>query len=966
MTEQTSRLAIVIDSSGAEKQADNLATALVKMTQAGERAATSAVKVTKATDEEKQSLSELLDRIDPVNAALNKLDKQQQDLAKFKSKGMVDADTFDLYSKKIEETRNRLTGFRDDLGKTGQSAAQTAFAMRMIPAQMTDIIVGLSTGQSPFMVLMQQGGQLKDMFGGIGPAIKGVSTYVMGLVNPFTLAAAAVGFLGLAYYKGTQEQDEFYKSLVLTGNLVGKTSGQLADMAARVSVAANSTTGAAASTLNQLVSSGKVAGDSLERVTTAIVKTSEAMGIATDKLVGDFNDIAADPVAAITKLNDQYHFLTLATYNQIKALQDEGNQQDAARVATDAYANAMQQRANDIHQNLGLLESAWDSLGKTAKGAWDAMLNIGREQTLTDKLSTLNENIAEAQKGQKDGGFWNSFSARFTNLPEMIKQRDLLESVSNLQGDVTKGQAKAKEAEQQRIKTQQEADRVNQQYLSNADKRNKAIKQQSEFLKAGAITAEQYAKNVSRINELYKDPKSPKTPKGKAYTEDAATRLLDQINQQTAAMQSQLDASDKLNSATQARVKFEQQIADLKTKTQLTADQKSILSRSDEILQAYKQQEALQNSVKTLDDYRKMQEQVKTKDERTNDLLKTRLELLEKAKATGQLKPGEYEKTRADIYQNTDMQLPSTVRSVVGNLTPTGGRLSGTFEGMQGQINEYDQAQQELQRWLAAQEEAYAKAGEITAEGEARMTSIRQRAADANQVIEAQKNTIISAATQSLFDSTADIMRTGFGEQSAIYKVAFAASKAFAIADSMVKIQQAIASSAVSAPYPANIIAMASIAAQTASIVSNIQAVSGVGFASGGYTGPGSKYQPAGIVHKGEYVFDQASTNRIGVSQLEALRNGQPLDATLGRTGFGTGVQNVNSDNSSKTTIHAPIEQHFHTPPGVTPDQMALSMAQTQKRATTEALDQVAAQVLRGDGKVGKAMRSKYPGRGLE
>lgn len=956
MTEQTSRLAIVLDSSGAEKQADNLATALVKMTQAGERAATSAVKVTKATDEEKQSLSELLDRIDPVNAALNKLDKQQQDLAKFKSEGMVDADTFDLYSKKIEETRNRLTGFRDDLGKTGQSAAQTAFAMRMIPAQMTDIIVGLSTGQSPFMVLMQQGGQLKDMFGGIGPAIKGVGTYVMGLVNPFTLAAAAVGFLGLAYYKGTQEQDEFYKSLVLTGNLVGKTSGQLADIAASAGIAADSTTGKAASTLNQLVSSGKVAGDSLERVTIAIVKISDATGIATEKLVSDFNDLAADPVAAITKLNDQFHFLTLATYNQIKALQDEGNQQDAARVATDAYANAMQQRANDIHQNLGLLESAWDSLGKTAKGAWDAMLNIGREQTLTDKLATLNENIAEAQKGQKDGGFWNSFSARFTNLPEMIKQRDLLESVANLQGDVTKGQAKAKEAEQQRIKTQQEADRVNQQYLSNADKRNKSIKQQSEFLKAGAITAEQYAKNVSRINEMYKDPKAPKQ---KAYTEDAATRLLDQINQQTAAMQSQLDASDKLNSATQARVKFEQQIADLKSKTQLTADQKSILSRSDEILQAYKQQEALQNSVKTLDDYRKLQEQVKTKDERTNDLLKTRLELLEKAKATGQLKPGEYEKTRADIYQNTDMQLPATVRNVVGNLTPTGGRLSGTFEGMQGQINEYDQAQQELQRWLAAQEEAYAKAGEITAEGEARMTSIRQRAADANQVIEAQKNTIISAATQSLFDSTADIMRTGFGEQSAIYKVAFAASKAFAIADSMVKIQQAIASGAVSAPYPANIIAMASIAAQTASIVSNIQAVSGVGFASGGYTGPGGKYQPAGIVHKGEYVFDQASTNRIGVSQLEALRNGQPLDATLGRTGFGTGVQNVNSDNRRQTTVHAPINQEFHLQ-GITPEQLSATLNQNNRQLSRQLKGELTKEVTMPQGAFGNALKGNY------
>ncbi|MEA4775834.1 phage tail length tape measure family protein [Klebsiella pneumoniae] len=953
MTEQTSRLAIIIDSSGAEKQADNLATALVKMTQAGERAATSAVKVTKATDEEKQSLSELLDRIDPVNAALNKLDKQQQDLAKFKSKGMVDADTFDLYSKKIEETRNRLTGFRDDLGKTGQSAAQTAYAMRMIPAQMTDIVVGLSTGQSPFMVLMQQGGQLKDMFGGIGPAIKGVGGYVLGLINPVTLAAAAVGVLGLAYYKGSQEQGEFYKSLTLNGNLVGKTTGQLADMAARVSVVANSTTGVTAATLNQIVSSGKVAAESLERVTTAVVEISEATGIATEKLVGDFNDIAADPVAAITKLNDQYHFLTLATYNQIKALQDEGNQQDAARVATDAYANAMQQRANDIHQNLGILERAWDSLAKTAKGAWDAMLDIGREQTGTERISQIRKELDWIDKAAGGKLF---FGGRKAELEDELNN---LQSQITTEGVLTEIISSHDKAEQQRIKTQQEADRVNQQYLSNADKRNKAIKQQSEFLKAGAITAEQYSKNVSRINEMYKDPKPPKTPKGKAYTEDAATRLLDQINQQTAALQSQLDASDKLNSATQARVKFEQQIADLKSKTQLTADQKSILSRSDEILQAYKQQEALQNSVKTLDDYRKMQEQVKTKDERTNDLLKTRLELLEKAKATGQLKPGEYEKTRADIYQNTDMQLPSTVRKVVGNLTPTGGRLSGTFEGMQGQINEYDQAQQELQRWLAVQEEAYAKAGEITAEGEARMTSIRQRAADANQVIEAQKNTIISAATQSLFDSTADIMRTGFGEQSAIYKVAFAASKAFAIADSMVKIQQAIASGAVSAPYPANIIAMASIAAQTASIVSNIQAVSGVGFASGGYTGPGGKYQPAGIVHKGEYVFDQASTNRIGVSQLEALRNGQPLDATLGRTGFGTGVQNVNSDNRRQTTVHAPINQEFHLQ-GITPEQLSATLNQNNRQLSRQLKGELTKEVTMPQGAFGNALKGNY------
>ncbi|HDU5576303.1 lambda family phage tail tape measure protein [Klebsiella aerogenes] len=971
MTEQTSRLAIVIDSSGAEKQADNLATALVKMTQAGDRAASSAGKVTKATDEEKQALSELLDRIDPVNAALNKLDKQQQELAKFKSKGMVDTDTFELYSKRIEETRNKLAGFRDDLGKTGMSAKQTAWAMRMIPAQMTDIVVGLSTGQSPFMVLMQQGGQLKDMFGGIGPAIKGVGGYVMGLINPFTLAAAAVGVLGLAYYKGSQEQGEFYKSLTLTGNLVGKTSGQLADMAARVSVTANSTTGAAASTLNQLVSSGKVAGDSLERVTTAVVEISDATGIATEKLVGDFNDIAADPVAAITKLNDQYHFLTLATYNQIKALQDEGNQQEAARVATDAYANTMQQRANDIHQNLGILESAWDSLGKTAKGAWDAMLNIGREQTLSDKLASLNENIAEAQKGQAEGGFWNGFNARFSNLPEMLKQRDAIQSQITAEDTLNGILSDHEKAEQKRIKTQQEADRVNQQYLSNADKRNKAIKQQSEFLKSGAITADQYAKNVSRINEMYKDPKAPKipkTPQGKAYAEDAATRLLDQINQQTAAMQSQLDASDKLNSATQARVKFEQQIADLKSKTQLTADQKSILSRSDEILQAYKQQEALQNSVKTLDDYRKMQEQIAPKEVKQNDILQKRLQILQEMVRLGKLKKTDANKQASDLIAN--MPLPDSVISAVNK---SGGTLTSgaNSHDMSGQglnmiglqvdpqleiIEKLKKAQIDYAEWMKVQNKLIAQDTILTEQQKAdRLLEIRNN----QQTLDAALYVAQAQSAQNSFSSITESMGTMFGEQSAMYKAAFVTQKAFAIAQASLQLPMAMGQALAGLPFPANLAAIAQVVALMSTITSSITSAAAVGFSSGGYTGPGGKYQPAGVVHKGEYVFDQESTNRIGVSQLEALRNGKPLDATLGRSGFGTGVQNVSSDNSRRTTVHAPITQEFNLQ-GVTPEQLSSTLNQNNRQLSRQLKGELTKEVMMPQGDFGRALKSRY------
>ncbi len=218
MAEQQSRLAIVIDSTGAQRNAEGLAGALAKMTQAGQKAADTAGKTAKATEQEAKSLSDLLDRIDPVNAALNRLDEQQRQLAKFQAKGFIDTDTFSDYSKKIEEARSRLTGFAETAGKAGVSSRQAAYQMRMIPAQMTDIAVSLAGGQSPLMVLLQQGGQLKDMFGGIGPAARAVGTYVGGLVNPLTAAAAAAGALAVAYYQGSEEQEQFYKTLVLTGN----------------------------------------------------------------------------------------------------------------------------------------------------------------------------------------------------------------------------------------------------------------------------------------------------------------------------------------------------------------------------------------------------------------------------------------------------------------------------------------------------------------------------------------------------------------------------------------------------------------------------------------------------------------------------------------------------------------------------------------------------------------------------
>ncbi|HEG4382283.1 TPA: phage tail length tape measure family protein [Klebsiella pneumoniae] len=986
----------------------------------------------KAQEEQRASLQRLVGQLDPFSAALDKIKKQRAELSAAKDAGLLTPEYHAELSNKLDLTEKGLNQVSNEMRYGAISAGQYKNAMRLLPAQLNDIAVGLAGGMPLFTIFMQQGSQIADSFGGWGNLFEIIKQQLLGagdaadessdslsdnanslsenaenakkltgFLNPMTIGigalVAVVGTLTYAWYKGSQEQQEFNKSLVLTGNIAGVTTGQLADMARSVADNTGNTTAAAAQALNRVVSGGKIATGSMQTVTEAVVAMNDATDESIDSMVADFEKIAQNPVAAIGELNDKYHFLTLATYNQIKALQDEGNQQEAARLATETYAATMKQRSDQIQSNLGSLEQAWKWLGDAAKGAWDAMLDIGREKSIDQKIAEAQDELGRAQKSLSDlsagqskyagpYGAWKSSDLSMLQKGVDAAKARLasLQSEKTAQDVINDALDSYNKKQQEGIIAQTYINTLTEQTLTNAQKRtreqDKLTKALEKARAAGtSISAEEEARLRANINEKYKDPKTPKTPKGKSYTEDAATRLLDQINQQTAAMQSQLDASDKLNSATQARIKFEQQIADLKSKTQLTADQKSILSRSQEILQAYKNQEALQNSVKTLDDYRKMQEKIAPKELSQNETLQKRLEILQKMVELKKLTPEAAGKQASDLISKS--VLPDSVISGVnkagGTLTSgaTNSDLSGQGLNMIGLqidpqlevIEKLKQAQADYAIWLNNQEKIITQNSQLNAQQ-------RQHALDELYEKGMQNQQAISSAVyiaqmqsaQESFTNITDSMGNMFGEQSAMYKAAFVTQKAFAIAQASLQLPMAMGQALAGLPFPANLAAIAQVIGLMASITSSITSAAAVGFASGGYTGPGGKYQPAGIVHKGEYVFDQASTNRIGVSQLEALRNGQPLDATLGRTGFGTGVQNVNSDNSSKTTIHAPIEQHFHTPPGVTPDQMALSMAQTQKRATTEALDQVAAQLLRGDGKVGKAMRSKYPGRGLE
>lgn len=305
-----------------------------------------------------------------------------------KQKG-VDTSALAPYLTQLTDAQKRSEEAALSMGKVGISGKQLAFALRGVPAQFTDIATSIASGQSPMLVMLQQGGQLKDMFGGVGPAAKALGGYVVGLISPLTVGAAALAAVGLAYYQGSQEADAYRKAIILSGNATGVTAGQLQVQAAAVAAASGQTQGAIAEVLAMAVNGGKITSDNLGLVADAATRMHQVVGTAVETTVGQFNELGKSPVEASIKLDSQYNYLTLSVYRQIKALEDEGRTVEAAAAAQKAYGDALIDRAGQIEENLGYIERGWNSVAHAGKAAWDAMLGVGRQASIETRIKEL-------------------------------------------------------------------------------------------------------------------------------------------------------------------------------------------------------------------------------------------------------------------------------------------------------------------------------------------------------------------------------------------------------------------------------------------------------------------------------------------------------------------------------------------------------------------------------------------------
>lgn len=912
-----------------------------------------------ATEAQTESLNDLLAAIDPTTRALNRLDEQERKLAQQKKIGALDADTFTYYQSKIDQARAALTGFDQSLNRTGNTAKQNAAALRMLPAQFSDVVISLQAGQSPLTVFLQQGSQIKDSFGGMGQAARATSSYIIGLVNPFTVAAAAAGVLALAYKQGSDEATAFNASLALTGNTAGTTTEQLAGMAQQVS-ATGGTVGKAAAVLAQLAASTRIPVSSFESITRAAIDFESATGQAAEETVKNFERIAKDPAAEILKLNESMNFLTASTYEQIKALQEQGKTQAAAELANDAYEQGLNRTSKGVRDNLGYIEASWKAVTGAAKAAWDAALNVGREKTLDEQLKALDEQLATIAEAanrrtqrKPDGGQADPIS----NLaPADTFRQEALEAektqllIMKAEKDRrAMAQGLAQQQQKQSLSDQIALDKLRENAENNAAKREKAIAEYRLLVERRAtearvkndnsklISAEQQAKDIAAINEKYKDPR---TPQGLQYREDAGQRMLDEARQRYTVLQQQsrviageVDQTQKLGTEARKLIELETEISNLKSKGTLTTSQKQVLAMAELNLAQQKQNAALEKANELTKE--RFENEAKLKAFREN--LTSQNDLAKQGLDSELAGVGLGDRTRQRLQE--DLKIRQDYQKQIDKLSRDYNRIDNPttadtdlYKGetdalraalatrMVDQQNYYSAQDAMRGQWLTGVSESWQNYVDIA-------TDYNSQARAATESILGDTTSSISGSIQGIIKGTeslgdafgnlagtiANSMLTAFADITARFLVMQALKAAGITAETglVVKSEAVKAGAKVAADGVAEASTLSTIAttlaANTAAAIETlaswapaalvasigsfgaaavvggtaliaayalIRGISG-GFSEGGYTGAGGKYDPAGLVHKGEVVWSQADIRRFGgVSAVEALRTG--------------------------------------------------------------------------------------------
>ncbi|EIT3565986.1 phage tail length tape measure family protein, partial [Escherichia coli] len=491
--------------------------------------------------------------------------------------------------------------------KAGISVGQYKAAMRTLPAQFTDIATQLAGGQNPWLILLQQGGQVKDSFGGMIPMFRGLAGAITLPMVGVTSLAVATGALVYAWYQGDSTLSAFNKTLVLSGNQSGLTADRMLTLS-RAGQAAGLTFNQARESLAALVNAGVRGGEQFDAINQSVARFASASGVEVDKVAEAFGKLTTDPTSGLIAMVRQFRNVTAEQIAYVAQLQRSGDEAGALQAANDIATKGFDEQTRRLKENMGTLETWADKTGKAFKSMWDAILDIGRPESSADMLASAQKAFDEADKKwqwyqsrSQRRGKTASFRANLQGAWNDRENARLGLAAATLQSDMEKaGELAARdraERDASQLKYTGEAQKAYERLLTPLEKYTARQEELNKALKDGKILRADYNTLMAAAKKDYES--TLKKPKSSGVKVSAGERQEDQAHAALLALETELrtlekhsGANEKISQQRRDLWKAENQYAVLKeaaTKRQLSEQEKSLLAHKDETLE-YKRQ----------------------------------------------------------------------------------------------------------------------------------------------------------------------------------------------------------------------------------------------------------------------------------------------------------------------------------------------------------------------------------------
>lgn len=876
------RLGAVIESTTNKLRQQQLA-----LTEEGRAAIAEAEAKQKATNAGRDFVASLKQQADSIG-------KTRAELLEMKAAQLGVSTEAAPFINALKQQEQALKKQQNAMGLAGISAGQYKMAMRQLPMQITDIVTSLASGMPIWLVAVQQGGQIKDSFGGLSNTFKVLLSYI----NPLTVGAASLGIalaaIAKAGYDSWKSQRDLANALVLTGGYAATTTGQITSLADEINKTSSATIGSIQGIATSLAQSGKYSINQIKAITKTTAEWAAQTGESEKTITGYFDSIAKDPVKGLADLNEQFNFLKEGQLTYIESLRKTKGETAAAEAATKLFADTMDKRLKDIADSATPLETMWTDIKKWAADSWkwvgdhtvgalnlivdtvSSIINVIRK-LIADGDAMIAQFIVDAgrqlQKVPGMGDFGNDFLAQQEQLikDSKAKSAELAKTIAEQQARIAKGEMgyidAAKNKNVSGGYSSATKDKVNQEEKDILKNRN-ARKEQAD---AGVKIDEQYQ---SELLSLQAQLKVLQQHKG----------LDDKISQQR---------KDYFTTVAKFQV-----LEEASAKRKLTQSEKQMLANKQNIIAMAEQKAIVGDQI--------------VRQQRLNALLdksvKYQNQMAEKTKAlqdTAGMGSKQQERYRANAQMSADW-------------INSGGSLDDAqFKQMQAASDKF-YAQQDAQMldWKAGFTHAWADIG--------------------NEVNDVYSN--IGSITQNAFNGMATVL-TDFVMTGKASFSDFAKSVINDITSMLIKMALF---NAMSAAFGGG---------GTFSFASMFSK----GFANGGYTGNGGKYEPKGVVHGGEFVFTKEATSRLGPENLYRLMRGYASGGLVGSNGSsGSGVTNGGNVAASAAMVFSMGDVNITMGSGQDSKGLEQGVRQIVNDMFTEALSQ--------NGRIAKYVNEKTRG----